>query len=168
MKSILKYALIAAGLVIAAKLIIFFTHTQFTGIGIYSGLFSLFLISVPLFMAVKNRRDKELGGYISLMEIAKIGLGIAVITGLIIAVFTYMYYKFIDHEILSHLIEQTKQLGIEQKRTQAEIDTELKALNDFYEPFHQATGVLTGILISGIVFSLIASTFLLKNPQNRN
>src|ERR1051326_4196369 len=85
MRSIFKYALIAASLVIATKLIIFFTHSLFTAIGIYSGLFSLFLISIPLFLAVKNRRDNELGGYISFKEIAKVGLGISVIAGLTIS-----------------------------------------------------------------------------------
>ncbi len=168
MKSIFKYAFIAAGLVIATKLIIFFTHALFSPIGIYSGLFSLFLISIPLFLAVKNRRDNELGGYISFKEIAKVGLGISVIAGLTISVFTYFYYLLIDHETLSYLTEQTRNYLVEAKKSQSEMDTELQALKDFYAPFHQATGVLTGILIAGVIFSVIASTFLLRRNPNTN
>ena len=96
------------------------------------------------------------------------GLGISVVAGLTISVFTYFYYLWIDHETLSYLTEQTQKYLVDAKKSQSEIDMEMQALKDFYAPFHQATGVLTGILIAGVIFSVVASTFLLRRNPNAN
>lgn len=169
LSSSIKYALLAALLVIGCKLIVFFTHSQFTAIGIYSGLISLLLIVVPLFLAIKNKRDNELGGFIVLKEVMKVGLGISVISGLIVCVFTFLYYKFLDHETLAQLISQTEDFMKKENKPQNEIDAQIIALKEFYAPVKQATGVLTGILISGLILSFILSTFFVKrNPASEN
>ncbi|MBI3502735.1 MAG: DUF4199 domain-containing protein [Bacteroidetes bacterium] len=169
MKPIFKYSLLASFLVIAVKLLVYFTHTQFSAIGIYSGLLSLLLLTVPLFLAIKNRRDNELGGFITLKEVMKVGLGISVISGLIICAFTFLYYKFIDHETLEQLITRTTDFMHKENKTSYEIEIELTALKEFYSPFKQATGVLTGILISGLILSFILSTFFVRrNSANEN
>lgn len=164
MKSALKYSLLAAFIVIATKLIVFFTHSQFKNFGIFSGLISLVLIVVPVFLAIKNKRDKELGGFITLKEVMKTGLFIGVVAGLLNAAFIFFYYKYIDHETLAHLIEQTESVMHKANSPQSEIDVTIISLQEFYAPFRQATGVLTGILTAGIILSFICSTFLVKNP----
>lgn len=165
--SSIKYALFAALLVIACKLIVFFTHSQFTKFGIYSGLISLFLIIIPLFLAIKNKRNKELGGFITLKEVMKTGLFISVCAGMLNAVFIFFYYKFIDHETLAQLIEQTETFMKNANNSQSEIDIQIISLKEFYSPFKQATGVLTGVLVAGIILSFVCSTFLVKNhPSN--
>jgi hypothetical protein len=167
--SSIKYALLAALLVIGCKLIVFFTHSQFTKFGIFSGLISLFLIVVPLFLAIKNKRDKEPGGCITLKEVMKTGLFIAVIAGLLNSVFIFFYYKFIDHETLAQLIVQTESAMHKANTSQSEIDVTIINLQEFYAPFRQATGVLTGVLVAGIFLSFICSSFLVKNPpQDKN
>jgi len=168
MKSLSRYSLLASFLVIATKLFVYFTHSQFTKFGIYSGLISLLLIIAPLFLAIKNKRDKEQGGYITLKEVMKTGLFIAVITGMLNALFIFFYYKFIDHETLAQLIEQTESFMKKANNTQSEIDIQIISLKEFYSPFKQATGVLTGILIAGILLSFICSTFLVKNPPSNS
>ena len=164
MKSLFKYSLLASFLVISIKLLVYFTHAQFTQFGIYSGLFSLLLLIVPLFLAIKEKRDKELGGFIILKEVMKVGLGISVISGLIICAFTFLYYKFIDDEPLAQLISKTEEFMKQTKKSQSEIDIQIIALKEFYSPIRQATGVLTGVLISGLILSFICSSFLVKNP----
>lgn len=164
MLPVLRYAFIAAFLVIGCKLIVFFTHSQFTTFGIYSGLISLVLIIIPIFLAIKYKRDKELGGFITLKEVMKTGLFIAVIAGLLNAVFIFFYYKFIDHETLAQLTEQTESFMKKANNPQSEIDIQIISLKEFYSPFKQATGVLTGVLVAGILLSFICSTFLVKNP----
>ena len=164
MKLILKYSLLASLLVITVKLAVYFTHTQFTQFGIYSGLLSLLLLIFPLFIAVKEKRDKELNGFIPLKEAIKTGLGIAVISGLTISTFTFLYYTFIDRETLTVLIKKSEAFMQQQKKSQSEIDLQITALKEFYSPLRQATGALTGILTSSLILSFIFSTFLVRNP----
>ena len=163
MKPILKYSLLASFIVIAIKLLVYFTHSQFSQFGIFSGLISLALLVIPLVLAIKDKKNEQ-GGFITLKEIMKVGLGISVITGVIVCVFTYLYFQFLDHETLSQLISQTEDFMKKENKLQSEIDVQIIALKEFYAPFKQATGTLTGILISGLILSFISSTFLVKNP----
>ena len=151
-------------LIIGIKLIVYFTHSQLSTLGIYSGLISLLLMVIPLIMAINNRKT-ELDGYIGLKEVMKVGLGIAVITGLITSAFTYLYFQFIDHETAELVIINTREYLLKEKKPQSEIDLSILAIRDFYSPFNQAFGVLTGVLISCLILSFISSTFLVKSPS---
>lgn len=160
---IVRYALLASAIVISIKLLVFFTHAQFSAPGIYSGLIALSLMIVPLVLAIKGLRDEN-GGYITLKEVMKAGMGISILSGAVISAFTFLYYKFIDHETLAHLITRTEAFMLKENKPQAEIDTQVAALKEFYSPLKQATGVLTGVLIAGLILTFISSTFLVKNP----
>ena len=162
--SSIKYALFAALLVIGCKLIVFFTHSQFTTIGRYSGILALALLTIPLALAIIHKRDKEPNGFISFKQVMRTGLMVCIIASLIVAVFNYIYFKFIDHEILAYwLVESEKSLH-ELKSSEEDILKAYNYLTDFYSPFSQAMGGLTGILGVGAILSLILSTFLVKNP----
>ena len=163
MKPILKYSLLASFIVIAIRLFVYFTHSQFSQFGIFSGLISLALLVIPLVLGIKNKKN-ELGGFITLKQIMSVGLGISVITGTIVCAFTYLYFQFIDHETLTQLIIQSEDFMHKANKPQTEIDVQIIALKEFYAPLKQATGTLTGILISGLILSFISSTFLVKNP----
>lgn len=167
MSSTLRYSLLASALMIFVKLGVYFTHSQFTTFGIFSGLIGLLLISIPLVMAIRNRKA-ELNGYIALKEVMKTALGISVVTALIVAVFTYLYFLLLDHETLEQLIVQTTEYLKKENKPQSEIDIAIISLKEFYSPLKQATGVLTGVLIAGLILSFISSTFLVKNPPNTN
>lgn len=147
---------------IACKLGVYLTHSQLTPFGIYSGLLSLLLLVIPLVLAIRQRKS-ELEGYISLKEVMKTGLGIALVTAFMVSVFTYLYFRFIDHETVSLVISQTITFMTKEKKPQAEIDLAIASIKNFYTPLKQATGVLTGVLIACLILSFISSTFLIKN-----
>lgn len=163
MNSTVKYSLLASVLMISCKLGVYFTHSQFTTFGVYSGLIALLLILIPLVLAIRNRKD-ELKGFITMREVMKTALGISVVTALIVSIFTYLYFMFLDHETLEQLIVQTTEFLKKENKPQAEIDLAIISLKEFYTPLRQATGVLTGVLIAGLILSFISSTFFVKNP----
>lgn len=159
-----RCALLAAGIIIFIKLAVFFTHSQFSGIGIYSGVISLGFLVVPLSFGIKHRRDYELQGFISLKQVMATGLYISAIACVIVAAFNFIYFKFIDHEIISHWQEEVKMLGEKEHKSASDIQGAIDSLTNFYSPFNQATGSLTGALGVGVVFSFIISSFLSKRP----
>ena len=163
MKPIFKYSLLASFIVIAIRLSVYFTHSQFSQFGIFSGLISLILLIIPLIVVIKDKKN-FLGGFITLKEVMKVGLGISVISGLIVSAFTYLYFQFLDHETLAQLMIRSEEFMKKANKPQAEIDVQIIALKEFYAPLKQAAGTLTGILISGLILSFISSTFLVKNP----
>ncbi|MBI4947673.1 MAG: DUF4199 domain-containing protein [Bacteroidetes bacterium] len=164
--SSIKYALLGACLVIATKLTVFLTHSQFTTLGRYSGVFALAFLSIPLVLAIINRRDTELKGFIALKEVMRTGLFVCVIASMIVALFNYIYFRFIDHEILAYWLVESERSLRELKGSEEEIKKAQDYLTDFYSPSSQAMGSLTGVLGVGAVLAFILSAFLVKNPPS--
>ena len=164
-----KCALASTGIFIAIKLATFFTHTQFNGIGAYSGLIALALTVVPLYFGIKHKRDHELGGYITIRQVMIAGVIISIQACAMVAIYNYIHYAYIDKEVISYWTAEAKRLGASEKKSEAEIQAAITMLTEFYSPFKQATVALTGILGTGTVLSFILSTFLMKrDPAEEN
>ncbi len=163
-----RCALLSAGIFIFIKLASFLTHTQFTGIGAYSGLIALGLNALPIFAGIKYKRNTELGGYISLRQAWLAGVVVSLQACLIAALYTYLHYSFIDTEVIAHWTGEAQRLGTKENKSEAEIQEAIKMLTEFYSPFKQATMALLGILGTGTVISFILSTFLIKKPAGEN
>lgn len=164
MKSTIKYSLSAALIVIAIKLIIYFSHLQLTPVGVFLSIFSLVLMGIPLALAMKNKRENELNGFLTLKQAMRVGLGISIIAGIIVGLFAYIQFRFIDHDTLPMILEKTITDMHKENAVQSQIDNEIIFKKDFYSPFNQAKGALIGVLGAGFLISFISSTFLIKNP----
>jgi hypothetical protein len=158
----LRCALATTGIFIAIKLANFLSHTQFSGIGAYSGLIALALTIVPLYFGIKYKRENELGGFINVRQVWIAGIIISLQSGILVALYTFIHYSYIDTEVTAHWIAEAKRLGTQEKKAEAEIQEAIVMVTEFYSPFKQATVALLGILGTGAVFSFILSTFLAK------
>ena len=161
-----RCALASTGIFIAIKLATFFTHTQFSGIGAYSGLIALALTIVPLYFGIKHKKDNELGGFITIRQVMIAGVIISIQACLLVALYTFIHYSYIDTEAVAHWTAEAKRLGAAEKKSDAEIQAAIVMLTEFYSPFKQATVALVGILGTGTVLSFMLSTFLIKNPAS--
>lgn len=161
----LRCALVTTVIFIAIKLAAFFTHTQFTGVGAYSGLITLGLAGIPLFAGIKHKRDHELGGFITIRQVMIEGVKISLSACLFVALYTFIHYSYIDRETIVHWIGEAKRLGAQEHKSEAEIQEAIKMLTEFYSPFKQSTVALLGILGTGTVLSFIFSTFLVRKPS---
>lgn len=169
MNSIYKYALIAALLIISVKLIVYLTHLQITPAGVFLEILSLLLMAVPLYLAMKKRRDANLGGFMSMKQAMGTGMLFSIITGLIVGIFTYLFSAYVDHETTPLVLKKIEEHLRAANISQAEIDAELAAQKEFYSPFNQALkGGLMGVLLVGFILSFICSMFVLKNPPSTN
>ena len=160
-----RCALLASVLFIAVKLTVFFTHTQFTPTGAYVGLLSLGLIIIPLFLGIKYKRDHQLGGFITLRRATLTGVAISVLACLLVALYTFVHYTFIDKEVITYWTNEARRLGAKENKSEAEIQAAITMLTEFYSPFKQATVALIGVLGTGTVLSFILATFLAKKPD---
>ena len=157
-----KCALVSAGIFIAIKLATFFTHTQLIGVGTYANLIALGLTSIPLYIGIKQKRDKELGGYITLRQSFLAGVAISLQASLFAAIYTYLHNSFIDTEVIAYWTQEAKRVGAEMHKS----ETEIQSFIDFYSPFHQAIAALMGILGAGALLSFIISTILVRKADD--
>ena len=116
-------------------------------------------------MAMKERRDQEQNGFITLKECMKAGMTVSLIAGLIVMVFTFIYYAWVDHEIQKFYKDLTEAHMKSDGRSKEEIGQAMTSIAEFYSPFRQATYVLMFTLITGAILSFICSTFLVKQPD---
>ncbi len=119
-------------------------------------------------MAMKKKRDQELGGFISLKECMKVGLIVSLIDALIVMVFTYIYYGWIDGEIVKFYQEVAEMQLKSEGKTPGEIAMARDAWAEYFTPFKQATNILMFTLLMGGIFSFICSTFVVRHPEEES
>ncbi len=115
-----------------------------------------------IYMGVKEIRDLELGGYINVGLAFRKGMAIALIGGLISAVFTLIYMNFIDPDMGDRILE-----GAEEQWDAANIPEEQREMSRkftgiFLNPWIMAPFVIVWAALGGMIKSLIAGS-ILKN-----
>ncbi|TYB77432.1 DUF4199 domain-containing protein [Bizionia gelidisalsuginis] len=107
---------------------------------------------------------KENGNAITLSQSMKAGLATAAIGGLLIALFTYIHYSFINPEFITTIRENALE-DIYKSGTEMTADAEEQALslmNIFTSPGFISTISLIGSIFFGLVVSLITG-LIVKN-----
>lgn len=109
---------------------------------------------------------KSNNGYMSLSQALKVGLGIAVISGIIVALYTFVFATFIEPDLGAQAMEIQREKMIESgKLTTEQIDQSLEMGAKFAKPWIMATFSIIGSLFFGFIVSLIAGLILKKdNP----
>jgi len=167
MSSALKWGLITGMVLIVQSLI-----STVLGVGTDPSVspFLGFLISAvgiivtffTLFTGIKEIRDTELNGYLTMGGAIKNGLKIALIAGLIAAVYTIIYAKFIDPGMMDKIIAAAEEQWTERNMTEDQMDMARKMMTIFRNPFLIAAMVILSTCFWGLIQSLIAGAILKK------
>lgn len=162
MKTFIKYG-ITAGLISG---IIFYAEF-FSGISERSaGLFSLaaivLLLIISIFLYLRRIASPELNGFYTVGYGFKKGMGLVASASAVMAIFTFIFFKFINPEYIDLLVAN----GIEQMRKNGvnETDIQIAATNfrSMHTPFFEAVKSMMRILAIGAFLSLIISLVVKK------
>ena len=124
------------------------------------------LIFVYGILAFKKGNSNE----ISLIQALKVGLAIAVIGGVLSAIYAYIHYSYIYPEF----VEMTQQNALDDALAKnPEIEGEAlelteKMINIFTSPFVMATFSLIGSLFFGFIISIITGAIIKNNKPKGN
>lgn len=134
-----------------------------------AGYTSMLLAFSLIFVAVKNYRDKQLGGYISFGNAFKSGLLIALVTSTVYVLVWLVYFNYFSPDFMqNYSAAMIKEMAAEGKSA-AEIQaaaTQMKQWAEWYKnPFINMAITYTEILPLGILISLI-SALILKKKQD--
>mgnify|MGYP005638851935 CR=1 FL=1 len=111
------------------------------------GYISIFLSLSFIFFGIKHYRDKENDGFISLVQAIKIGVLIAVLVGLGIAIADFIYTKYIDPSFFANYEQQLIDQGKEDEIVKMTSTT-------------AALFMLVVVTIIGFIISLISGIIL--------
>jgi hypothetical protein len=169
----LRYAGISAGAGILITLIGFLTNTDpalpSTGTGI-KVLYSLLSFGVAIWAiasAIKEDRDKLLGGFISMGRGIGLSGKIGIVSGLASAVFMLLYTTVINpgfkETMNAAMMAEYEKQGLNEEQ----IEMAMGMASNFTSPTSMAVFSVIGGVISALIIGLIASAILKRDPMDR-
>ena len=127
---------------------------------------SLLFFAIPIFLivlSVKNHRDKESGGYITIGRVILIGLVVTFISMAISHIFNYIYMNFIDPGFLETTLVNVEEMldGVvpEEDLEQILIDTKGR-----FETSSLIKSFFIIVAVFGLVVSSIVGLIMKKDP----
>jgi hypothetical protein len=167
MNPTLRYGLIIAGSQAVIALLLYGLGLDTVeSLSMVTGSFTTAIMAYICYLNLRHYRDIENNGYMSVGQ----GLGRGFRTGLIgggfLAVFYFLYYKFINPGFLERLQIREEQKLEEQGLTDEQLEQALKFIDMGFQPLWQAVLTYFGIILFVVVASLILSAFMKKeNPS---
>ena len=168
MSSALKWGLITGMVLIVQNLISTLLGVgQDPSVSPFLGiLLSIIGIGVTLFtiyLGIKEIRDTELNGYLTFGMAIRKGLKIALIAGILVAVYSVIYAKLIDPEMMDRLLAVQEDKWAEQNMTEDQIAMARKMMSFFKNPFLLAGLAILSTCFWGLLQSLVAGAILKKD-----
>jgi len=115
------------------------------------------IITVIIYHYGIGEYKKRNSNLLSIKDALKVGLAMAVIGGIIAAIYVYIHYSFIQPEFVDNLREQSM-LQMTEKNPDLSgdaLDSAVKMMNFFTSPFFISTMVIISSLFFGLIISLI-------------
>lgn len=157
-----------AGIVMGFVLVIFSILTYVLGIMTESYLqwIMYILVIAGIVIFTRKYRDENLGGYITYGRALGFSVVMMIIASLISAIYTFIFYKWIDPSQIEVLKQMSEQRLYERGGlSEQQIDMAMQYSQRFLSPTWLALGVVLNTIFMGFLFSLIISIFIRKKDQ---
>lgn len=166
MKPYLKYGLIVAGIGIIISMISYLIGMDKTDAGQYIGYLNIPIMIVAMVFAIKERREKELGGFIEFGQAFGTASLMVVIASVITSVYTYLYMSVINPGMKDYIIQKQMEKMESQGQSQEQIDMAMPYVEKFTTPGMVTLFALLGGIVLGIIIALIVAAIMKKPNPN--
>jgi hypothetical protein len=166
-KIALNYGLLLALLSIVLSVFAYVTDNHIDRPWWLSVLSMLVMIAIIVYglKAFKN----ENGGFLSVGEAIKVGLAISLISGIIVAIYNYIFVTVIEPEYVTQLLEFTeeKMIADNPEMTESQLNMAMDMTEKFMSPMMMTAFAIIGTLFFGFIISLISGLILKqKRPEH--
>lgn len=164
-KFIINYGLLLGIISLILGVIIYVTNSYLDPSWIYS-VISIAIPIIIITLGIKAYKTAN-GGYLGLGEAIKVGLGIAVIGGIITAIWTLLLMTVIEPEYMNNLMEAQREKVLETNpsMTEAQMDQAMAITSKFSSPWIAMAMNIVWSLFAGLIISLISGLVMKKeNP----
>lgn len=120
------------------------------------------VIAALIYLGTKAKRESN-GGLISYGQGLGTGLGIAFFGSIMVAFYTFVFFKFIDADMLEQLILRAEDQLYEQGMPDDQIEMAMQYTRKFMQPVPMAAMVVLSYTFVGFVISLITAAILKKD-----
>ena len=162
-KTALNFGFILGGVSLVYSLMLFFLDIHYQGETATSLIGYALLIGLVLWAIMHFKKNND--GYISLSEALKTGVGTALISAIIVCIYTIVMIQYLDPEFLDKSIEYQKQ-----KMLQENPEISVESVNKMFDMQKEFSGpfIISGFIIIlnlffGFIISLIVGLIVKKS-----
>jgi hypothetical protein len=130
-----------------------------TQIRSYSGLFSLIILAIGIYLGLKQARTRN-GNSLTYGQAVKTGMLIAVVTAVVVAVFTWLYCVVINPGYTEFMVQDCQHTMAAAGKSPAEITQCIESTRKEFSTGAQVGQALIGQAVIGSLLSLIMGLFL--------
>ncbi len=162
----MRYGLIGGGIMILLTLLSYLVFLPAGGsMLMLSGFLPFIACAVIIVLVIRDHRDNELGGYITLGRCIGAGVLAVLIAVLISSIFNYVYTTIIDPTIIDQTLEASRGLYETMGLDEDQIDEAIEQAkeNQFNPLVSMAIGLFFWV-IYGLIASTIIGLIMRKNP----
>ena len=165
-KFILNYGLLLGVLSILVAVVMYVTNMYVEKSWITNVLG--FVIMVVVIILGINEFKKSNGGFLSLGEAIKIGVGIALIASILGAIYQLIFINFIDPDFMERMMQMQFDSMIEQNpdMSKEQLDMAMEMGRKFSSPWITTAIAIVGSLLFGLIISLIAGLVMKKETNH--
>lgn len=130
------------------------------------GIISIGVTVVIIILGIKKIKELN-GGFLSLSEALKTGLGITLISGIISVVYMLIFSSFIEPEYFARMMEvqQQKMLETYPNFTDEQLEASLEMAKKMSGPMITSAITIIGSLFFGFIISLIGGLIMKKTDE---
>ncbi|CAN5645143.1 hypothetical protein BH10BAC5_BH10BAC5_22630 [soil metagenome] len=166
-----KYSLITAVLYsvwIISRYYLGYNTYDIVGDVLYETAGLIFLIG-GISLSIREKKNKTGNGSISYGEALKTGFAVTVFSSLLIMVFTFIYYKFVNPDFFTIVMASTKQKLMDSDLSVAQRNTSIESMEKTFSIGMQMLQKFSLVMVGGLSLTLIIAWLLsekeLKNSQ---
>lgn len=163
-KYALTYGAILGGVSVVFALMLFSVDMHYQGGAVVMSIAIILPIAAIVFGMIQFRKAND--GFMTLSQAMKVGVGIALVGGIIGIVFNQLMTSVIDPEMMNKSMEFQKAALLEStKMTPDQVDAQMELGQSFNTPAIIIAIGLVFSLVTGLIYSLIAGLILKKQKD---
>ena len=166
-KIALNYGILLALLSIVLAVFSYVTDNHIDRPWWLSVISTLVMIAVIVYGLKAFKKDN--GGFLSVGEAIKVGLAISLISGIIYAIYSYIFVTVIEPDFVNQMLVFAEEQMIEDnpEMTEAQLNMAMDMTEKFMSPMMMTAFAIIGSLFFGFIISLISGMILKqKRPEH--
>ena len=136
-----------------------YTYYEVAAIDKYRLLITIILLVAGIFLAIFFDK-KDNNGFLTFKAGFKTGMLYVFLLAILLAVFNYLYYKFIAPDAIDFYVSEAKKQVMEAKMKPEDLPKFEEAVRSYFSSFK----MFMSVVIMGVVISLVAAGILQKKP----
>ncbi len=127
---------------------------------------SLLLTIGLIVFAIKKFKETN-DGFLSWGQAVKIGVGVAIISALISAIYQFIFISFIEPDFMQQVLEKQNQTYMDQGYTEEQIEQTNALSKSLMNPTMMAAIGILSSAIGGFIISAIAGAIMKKSEEDQ-